>query len=239
MMRRLFDHVHLWRPKHWVKNVFVLMPVPFGLAAGARADAGQFLLGFVGFCFATSAVYALNDVIDAEQDRRHPRKQERPVASGRLRPVEGLASAAVALGVALGLSWTVHSTTAITLVGVYVGLNVTYSLGAKHVPLIDVFILSSGFVLRVLLGCALIDVRPSSWLLLCSSALALFLALAKRRGDLVRGVGPDHRPSLRGYNVEFLNQAITISTALTLMSYALYTMEAEVLVPGREFASLP
>jgi 4-hydroxybenzoate polyprenyltransferase len=161
------------------------------------------------------------------------------VASGRVAPLEALVSGSFALVLALGLSWLSGSTVAVGLVVTYVALNAAYSLGAKHVPLIDVFLLSSGFVLRVLLGCALIGVRPSSWLLLCSSALALFLALAKRRGDLVRGVGPDHRPSLKGYNIGFLDQAMTISTALTLMSYALYTVEADVLLPGREFASLP
>jgi 4-hydroxybenzoate polyprenyltransferase len=116
---------------------------------------------------------------------------------------------------------------------------VAYSLGAKHVPLLDVFLLSSGYVLRVLLGCSLIAVRPSNWLLLCSTALALFLALAKRRADLGRGLSTDSRPSLAGYSLAFLDLAIGISASMTIVGYALYCMEARVLVPGREFATLP
>ena len=121
----------------------------------------------------------------------------------------------------------------------YAGLNVIYSCWGKHVSLVDVFLLSSGFVLRVVLGCALVGVAPSSWLLLCSSGLALFLALAKRRADLISGVAGDHRPSLSGYNVPFLDHAMGITAALTLMGYALYCIDAEVLLAGREFATLP
>jgi decaprenyl-phosphate phosphoribosyltransferase len=98
--------------------------------------------------------------------------------------------------------------------------------------------LSSGFILRVLLGCALVGVTPSNWLLLCSSTLALFMALTKRKAELV-GAGADHRPSLAGYNALFLDQAIGITAGMTLVAYALYSKEAEVLQPGREFASLP
>ncbi len=117
--------------------------------------------------------------------------------------------------------------------------NVAYSLGAKHVALLDVFLLASGFVLRVLLGCSLIGVRPSNWLLLCSSALALFLALVKRRADVGRGVSTESRPSLAGYNLAFLDLAIGVSASMTIVAYALYCMEAPVLLSGREFASLP
>ena len=237
-MAELRDWWSLFRPKHWVKNSFVFMPLPFALAAGGHLEAGRFALGLLGFCLATSAVYALNDVLDVEQDRRHPQKQKRPVASGRSRPAAAVAGAAALLAAGLALA-AFAGTHAVVIQMTYVAVNVAYSLGGKNVPLLDVFMLSSGFVLRVLLGCALIDVRPSTWLLLCSSALALFLALAKRRGDLVRGVGSDHRPSLRGYSMGFLNQAIAISAAMTLLAYALYCMEAAVLRHGREFASFP
>ena len=237
-MGRLRDWWDLFRPKHWVKNAFVFMPLPFALAAGGHFEPGPFALGLLGFCLATSAVYAFNDVLDVEQDRRHPQKQNRPVAAGRIRPAAAVAASVALLVAGLGLAALAGSHAVVTQL-IYVAVNVAYSLGGKNVPLLDVFMLSSGFVLRVLLGCALIDVRPSTWLLLCSSALALFLALAKRRGDLVRGVGSEHRPSLRGYSMGFLNQAIAISAAMTLLAYALYCMEAAVLRHGREFASFP
>jgi decaprenyl-phosphate phosphoribosyltransferase len=238
-MGKLLDYLRLWRPKHWAKNAFVFMPVPFALAAGGEFDLTRFALGLLGFCLTNSAIYAFNDVLDAENDRNHPEKRNRPVAAHRISPSAALASAVVLALIGLALTWATGSRMAVVLQLTYVVFNGVYSLGGKNVPLLDVFILSTGFVLRVMLGCALIDVTPSSWLLMCSSALALFLSLAKRRGDLARGLGSEQRPVLRGYNVEFLNQAIAISAAMTLVAYALYCMEAEVLVPGREFAALP
>jgi len=181
----------------------------------------------------------MNDALDAERDRRHPKKRHRPVASGRVSVAAALGSSAALAVLGAGLAYLSGSRLALVILFVYVGLNAYYCLHGKNVPLLDVCLLSSGFVLRVLLGCALVDVEPSNWLLLCSSALALFLALAKRWGDLVKGVAAEHRPSLAGYNREFLHQAMGIMTAMTLISYALYCMEATVLVPGREFASLP
>lgn len=236
----LKDLIELSRPRHWIKNVFVFMPLPFALATGtAHVDLLKFAYGLFGFCLANSAVYAMNDAHDAERDRRHPSKSRRPVASGRVSvPAAVLWSLALASAGAV-LAYLSGTLEVLAILLVYVVLNVLYSLRGKHVPLLDVFLLSSGFVLRVLLGCALVDVRPSNWLLLCTSALALYLALAKRWGDLAKGVDAAHRPSLAGYNREFLHQAMGIMTATTLISYALYCMEAEVLVPGREFASLP
>ncbi len=236
----LKDLLELSRPKHWIKNVFVFMPLPFALASGtAQLDPWRFLLGLAGFSLANSAVYAFNDARDAERDRLHPKKRRRPVASGRVSVraaaawAGALALAGAALTLASGSVWS------LVVVLVYVALNAFYSVRGKHIPLLDVFLLASGFVLRVLLGCALVGVAPSNWLLLCSYALALFMALAKRWADLAKGLDAEHRPSLAGYNREFLHQAMGIMTATTLMSYALYCIEAEVLLPGREFASLP
>ena len=239
LSERLSALLELARPKDWVKNVFVLMPVPFALADGAVLDLGRFALGVAGFCLGNSAVYAFNDTFDRELDRNHATKRLRPVASGRVSVPSALVFSAVLLGVGLVLTTLSGSLQAIGILVVYALLNLIYSVWGKHIPLVDVFLLSAGFVLRVLLGCALLDVAASSWLLLCSSGLALFLALAKRRADLVMGLDGDHRPSLTGYNLPYLDQAIGITSAMTLMAYALYCMEATVLIPGREFATLP
>jgi 4-hydroxybenzoate polyprenyltransferase len=237
-MHTLRDLIALARPKHWAKNAFVFMPVPFGLAAGGSFDPLSFAIGLAGFSLVNSSVYAFNDVADAEQDRRHPTKRERPVAAGRVTPALALAwSIGLALA-GVALAWIAGHNFGLAVVLVYLALNLIYSLGGKNVALLDVFILSSGFVLRVLFGTALIHVSPSNWLLLCSSSLALFLALTKRRADLARGLDHEHRPSLAGYNMGFLDQAMGITAGITLMAYALYSMEAEVLIPGREFASL-
>jgi 4-hydroxybenzoate polyprenyltransferase len=239
-MQTLRALISLARPKHWAKNAFVFMPVPFGLASGgASLDPLAFIIGLAGFCLANSAVYAFNDVRDAEQDRKHPTKRGRPVASGRVRPLLALAWSLILAVAGVSLAWLTGRDYAIAVVLAYLVLNLIYSLGGKNVALLDVFILSSGFVLRVLFGCALILVTPSNWLLLCSSSLAMFLALAKRRADLARGLDHEHRPSLAGYNMGFLDQAMGITAGMTLIAYALYSMEAEVLLQGREFASLP
>ncbi len=231
--------IALSRPRDWTKNVFVLMPVPFALGAGAVLHVPSFALGLVGFCLVSSGIYAWNDVFDADRDRSHPEKRHRPVASGQVSRRDGslFGLALVAAGSAL-VAASAHAE-ALWIVGAYVILNLLYAGRGRQVPLLDVFLLSSGYVLRVLLGCALLDVRPSQWLLLCSSALALFLTLAKRRGDLARGIDSSHRPSLSGYNAAFLEQAMGISAGITLVAYALYCIDAEVLVPGREFSTLP
>jgi len=233
------DLVEVSRPKHWVKNVFVFMPLPFALATGAEFDPVVFGLGLLAFCLANSAVYAFNDAVDAERDRLHPEKCRRPVASGRLSGYAARLWSLLLLALSMAVALASGSLAALGVLLVYVIFNLFYCLGGKHVALLDVFLLSAGFVLRVILGCALLEVSPSNWLLLCSSALALFMALAKRRGDLVRGMDTEHRPSLSGYSLEFLNQAMGITAAMTLIAYALYSLEAPVLVRGREFASLP
>jgi len=235
----LRDLIELSRPKHWVKNVFVFLPVPFALASGAHMDVLKFAFGLFSFCIAASAVYAFNDAQDAERDRAHEDKRTRPVASGRIsKPVAYCWSALLAAGGA-GLAYATRSDEVLLLYGLYLSVNVVYSTGAKHVPLLDVFLISAMYVMRALLGCALLDVVPSHWMLLCSYALALFVALAKRRADVVKGLGSEHRPALQGYNEAFLDQAIGISAALTIIGYALYSMEATVLLPGRKFAALP
>lgn len=238
-MPSLRDLRTLLRPRHWVKNAFVLMPLPFALATGSTADWSVIALGVLGMCLASSAVYALNDAADAAQDRLHPETRARPVASGRVSVGQ---ARALAVGLAvpgIALPWLSSGADAGGLVIVYLVLNLLYSHGGKDVPLVDVFLISSGFVLRVLLGCALIVVTPSNWLLLCSSTLALFLALAKRRADCARGIGSEHRPSLTGYSLGFLDQASGISAGMAILSYSIYCIEAGVLVPGREFASMP
>ncbi|MCA9246257.1 MAG: UbiA prenyltransferase family protein [Planctomycetales bacterium] len=235
----MFDLLRLARPWHWIKNVFVLLPIPFAIADGARLDVSTLLLGLLGFSLINSAVYVLNDLLDAEADRAHPTKCRRPIASGRVSHSQAIAMsiALLAVGIGLCLMTRVPQATAVALV--YLATNILYCLWAKHVALLDVFVLASGFVLRVLLGCFLLLAVPSSWLLLCTSSIALFLAFCKRRGDLVAGLDETHRPSLKGYSLPFLDQSITICAAITLLAYGLYLVESDFLVPGRQFASFP
>jgi decaprenyl-phosphate phosphoribosyltransferase len=233
------DYLELSRPKDWVKNLFVFMPVPFALASGATLDARVFGLGLLAFCMANSAVYSFNDAQDAERDKAHDTKKQRPVASGRVPARGAYVWSAFLACIAAGLAVLSGQLAALSVVAIYLMINLVYSLGAKHIALLDVFLLSSGFMLRVLLGCALMDVPPSNPMLLCSYALALFISLAKRRSDLVKGLDESHRPALLGYNQVYLDQAMTITASMCVVGYALYSMESAVLLPQRKFASLP
>ncbi len=235
----LKDLVELSRPKHWVKNIFVLMPLPFAIASGAEINLKILGMGLAAMCIAASSVYAFNDALDAERDRLHESKRKRPVASGRVSRGAAQSFATFLLLCSLGLAFQTGLGEALRILLAYAALNLLYCVIGKNIPLVDVFLLSSGFVLRVLLGCALLQVAPSNWLLLCSSALALFLALAKRHADLASGMDEQHRPSLAGYNEVFLSQAMGIMAGMSILAYALYCMEAEILKPGREFTSLP
>lgn len=232
--------IRLARPQDWVKNVFVVLPVPFALKAGAQFAAAPFLLGLAGFCLVNSAVYTLNDLFDAEADRLHPTKRNRPLAARDVSKRAAIAQIIVLLAAGLGLCSATAIAPVPAIVLAYLAINVAYNLGAKNVALLDVFLLSSGFVIRVLLGCALVSAEPSPWLLLCTSSLALFLGFTKRRADLIEELDPDHRPSLLGYSRGFLDQVVGISAGVAILAYALYCIEVrEVLRLGREMASMP
>lgn len=238
-MKLLLALVKLARPKDWLKNAFVLLPFPFAIAGGASVSLTELLLGICGFSLVSSGVYALNDARDAERDRLHEKKRHRPVASGAVSKPQAYVFSAVLASTGLFLASQMVSPQPLILFSVYLTLQIIYSSGAKHVPVLDVFLLSSGFLIRVLLGCAILDVTPSNWLLLCGSTLALFIGLAKRRGDLVKGLDGAHRPVLEGYNLDFLEHSMAIICGTTILSYALYCIESSVWRPGYEFASLP
>ena len=231
--------VRLARPRDWAKAVFIVLPLPFALRAGARIDPATLAIGIAAFCITASGVYVLNDLRDAEADRAHPQKRNRPIASGAVPPRIALPYGIGLLAVGLALALASGHRAVAELLALYVGLNAVYSLGGKDVPLLDVFLLAAGFLLRVLVGCALADAPPSTWLLICSFWVALFLSFAKRRADLARGKGAEQRPERLGYSASFLDQAMGIAVGITLLSYSLYSQEAKVFLPGRELAGLP
>ena len=154
-----------------------------------------FLLGLAGFCLLNSAVYTLNDWRNAATDRLHPTKRLRPMAAGRVPPAVGGVQAFLLALVGLVLCWAAHKPPTVAIAIAYLVINLAYSFGAKHVVLLDVFLLSSGFVIRVLLGCALVSAGPSPWLLLCTATLALLLGFTKRRRPhRGTGLGPPAEP---------------------------------------------
>jgi 4-hydroxybenzoate polyprenyltransferase len=231
--------VRLFRLRDWIKSAFIFLPLPFAWAAGAHLEPLPLALGTLGFCLLTSGVYAANDAADAERDRLHAKKRTRPVASGAISVPTALVAAGTLMVAGTLLLAATDRPTAVAIGVLYVALNGAYSLGLKHVPLVDVFLLSSGYVLRVVLGCALASVPPSAWLLLCSSALALLLGLGKRRAEFDAEGATEHRPSLAGYDLDFLHLAMGALAAAALVAYGLYSIEAKVFQHGREFASLP
>ena len=216
------------RPVQWVKNVFVLAPVVFAEQLGDPAVLQRALVAFAAFCLVASAVYLVNDLRDREEDRRHPLKQHRPIASGAL-SVPAAASAAVVLAagaLALGYGFGAYF---VALVVVYLAVNLLYSGGLKHVVILDVMAVASGYVIRVLAGAEAIGVEVSRWLLLCTIFLALFLIFSKRRHELVllAGEAAGHRAVLSRYSPAFLDQMINVVTASTVVSYALYAVDAD------------
>ncbi len=218
----------LLRPAHWVKNVFVLAPLVFAQKLTDSEAVHLALLAFVAFCLASSAVYVFNDIRDRAEDRLHPLKRNRPLAAGtvsvQLAAVLAIALAAGALAIAVGLG-----TGFLLVLTAYLVLNQLYSLGLKHVVILDVMMVSLGFVLRVIAGGLAIDVQVSAWLLLCTFFVALFLAFSKRRHELMllASDASGQRPVLSHYSAAFLDQMINVVTASTVVSYAMYSISPE------------
>ncbi len=216
------------RPDQWVKNVVVFAAPVFGLRlldpdAVARASGA-----FVVFCVASSAVYLFNDVVDLERDRAHPEKRRRALAAGEIAPASALVAAALLGSVAVAAGFVVAPGLAAS-VAAYLALNVVYSLGAKHVPIVDVLAIALGYVLRAIGGAQAIGVAISPWLEICTFFAMLFLALGKRRAEVagLEAAGA-LRPSTAGYSLALLDQMMTTVLAATVVCYCLYTLSPDV-----------
>jgi 4-hydroxybenzoate polyprenyltransferase len=216
------------RPRQWSKNLLLFAGILFAAELGDAVRWVEALAIFAAYCLASSAAYLANDARDAESDRLHPLKRERPVARGELSRraalvlAAGLAAAGLALAFALG-------PVAALLLGLFLALQAAYTLSLRNLVLLDVMAIAGLFVLRAAAGAEAVDVRISPWLLLCTALLALFLALAKRRGELVlaeRAATPG-RAVLSGYSLAFVDQLVTVVTAATIVAYSLYTFGSE------------
>lgn len=223
--------IRLLRPHQYIKNGFVILGIVFGQSRSLPhfIDAG---IAFLAFCSAASCVYVFNDIFDLESDRRHPVKCKRPIASGEVSTsvawllVTALALAALALAMFIGRL-------AAGLIAIYLLINVAYSLRLKHVVILDVFIVASGFMLRILIGTSGIGIPPSQWLLLTGLMLTLFLGFAKRRAELIRlqNSGAADRAAVRrvldSYSPAVLDQLTGITAACAILSYGLYTVSPD------------
>ncbi len=215
------------RPRQWTKNLLLFAGIIFAAKLGDPSRWAEALAAFAAYCAASSASYLVNDVRDAPHDRIHPIKRLRPIALGDLSPRLALVLAAVLLGGAV-LFAAPLGLPSILFLATFFALQAAYTLSLKHVVLLDVMTIGGLFVVHAAAGAATVHVRISPWLLLCTALLALFLALAKRRGELVL-VGAEAtpgRPVLEGYSLALVDQLVTVVAASTVISYCLYTFTA-------------
>ena len=221
------------RPWQWIKNSFVLAPLLFSGQFSQLPQCLRTALAFASFCAVSSAVYVINDLCDRREDRQHPLKRLRPIASGAISTTSGVTLALALTIIGLAVSITLGRLF-LPFVVVYFGITVAYSVGLKHVAILDVMIIAAGFVLRILGGSAAINVSPSHWLVLCTIMISLFLGFAKRRAELVTVADSGEstgtsRIVLKDYSIAFLDQVIPIVTAATIVCYALYTVDQRTL----------
>ncbi|MGE5244477.1 MAG: decaprenyl-phosphate phosphoribosyltransferase [Betaproteobacteria bacterium] len=216
------------RPAQWTKNLLVFAGLLFGRRLFEARAVAAAVAAFAIFCALSGVVYLVNDVIDRENDRRHPLKAQRPIASGAVPVPVALATAGVLACAALGASFALGRTF-VLVAGSYVGLLLLYSGPLKHIVIIDVLTIAVGFVLRAVAGAVAVDVAFSEWLLVCTILLAMFIALAKRRHELVllADGATSHRPILGEYSPYLLDQMIAVVTASTLVAYIFYTISPE------------
>jgi 4-hydroxybenzoate polyprenyltransferase len=212
------------RPRHFMKNILVFAPLVFAQRFGEMAPLVKSLLAFGIFCGLSGAGYLINDVIDREADRLHPRKAMRPVAAGLLSTGAAVSASAVLYAVSLVFAFLLGHTFGYVAVA-YAVVSIAYSLVLKNVVIVDLFTVAAGYVLRVVAGAVVIPVMASSWLLICAMLLSLFLALSKRSLEmrLLQGDAVSHRKTLADYNPYLLDQMTAVITSALLVAYTLYT----------------
>ncbi len=225
MLRSLFKTM---RPRQWVKNGFVFVPLLFDLKIFERTPFSRAAIAFVLFCLMSSTIYIINDIVDREKDRQHPRKRNRPIASGKLPVNIALAAAALLAAVSLSAAFLLETGFGLILAAYFL-LQLVYSLRLKHMVILDVMTISAGFVLRVAGGVAVVHVvRFSPWLYLFTIDLALLLAIGKRRHEmlLLQENANAHRRILDDYSLRLLDEMINLVTVTVVMTYSLYTFSA-------------
>ena len=216
------------RPKQWVKNAIIFAALVFDRQLSNLPALLHILAGFILFCFISSSVYLINDILDKEADKNHPKKSNRPIASGKLPVKLAIIIVIIILLVVFPVSYLL-SPIFLLIIATYFFLNLAYSICLKHIPLIDVLVIAAGFVLRVAAGVSLIEVeRFSPWLYVVTTLGALYLGFGKRRAELalLAGDANSHRKVLDGYTIPFLDQLIIVVSSTTIIAYSLYTFSA-------------
>lgn len=228
----------LLRVKQWVKNAFVFLPAFFG-GVFFEVDTLSLVIGFLAFSLLASSIYIINDLKDAESDKRHPSKRNRPIASGKVKPYNALIIAAILLIASASISILFLPSGTWLIFGLYLAINVLYSFYLKQLAIIDLVLVASGFVFRIIVGSLIASVQLSYWLLLMTFLFSLFIVIAKRRDDFTT---TDSTPYLlrkvnKYYNISFLNTAITIVSTLMMVCYVMYTFNSNYF-EGRNYFAL-
>ena len=221
---KLLAYLKLLRPQQYVKNFFIFVPLFFALEITNTVYLFNAFIAFIAFSLSASAVYILNDYLDIEEDRQHPRKKLRPLASGAVN--KGIAIVIMILLWILGcLLMASQSLFALGILLCYIVMNLAYCFSLKHVAIIDVVIIATGFVLRLFIGSAVTGIPLSQWIVIMTFLLALFMALAKRRDDVLifQQTGQKMRKVIDGYNLPFLDSAMMIMASVVIVAYILYT----------------
>ena len=218
----------LLRPEQYLKNVFVFTPLFFSFSFFNYEKTYMSFLAFFVFSMAASGIYILNDLFDVEEDRNHPQKKLRPIASGNISKSTAYILMSILLMVSLFCAFLINMNFLLIL-AVYIINNILYSLKLKHISVLDIVMIAIGFLLRVLAGGAVTHIYISMWLIIMTFLLALFLGIAKRREDVVLSdMGIQTRKNVDGYNLEFINAAMVLMAGVIIVSYILYTVSAQI-----------
>ena len=219
------------RPHQWVKNTFIFIPLFFGGSLFDMADWTSSLVAFVAFSFAASAIYSINDIVDVEADKKHPKKCKRPIAAGLVSKRQASLLAIILAIAALALPFLLNNWMLSVVIALYLAMNLCYCIRLKHYAIIDVCLVALGFVMRIVAGGVATDIVLSRWIVMMTFLLTLFLSFAKRRDVvlIMNETGITPRKNTSRYNLTFINQAITITGGVMLVCYIMYTVSPEVI----------
>jgi decaprenyl-phosphate phosphoribosyltransferase len=225
------EYLKLIRPKDWAKNLFLFLPLFFGQQILDFHKVIAVSYGFIAFCCIASSIYIINDYRDREDDRKHPVKCNRPLASGAVSPASALVLCGLLMILGFGLAWWIREKFLVVL-AIYFLVNLGYSMGLKSIAVLDIMLLAAGFVLRIKGGSVISFVPLSQWIVVMVFLLAIFMAIGKRRDDVLLklSLGTDMRKSVKGYNLEFLNVLLALVSAVIIVAYLMYTLSPETVI---------
>ena len=223
------DIFKLLRVHQYIKNLFIFMPLLFSFSFSNADNNINTLVAFILFSILASSIYIFNDLMDINEDKAHPKKKYRPLASGAIAPKTAKILIAALSLFSLIISF-IFSFELFLVLAIYFILNIAYSLNLKHIAILDIFIIATGFVLRLFAGSAVTGIELSMWIILMTFLLAIFLALTKRRDDVLLSLeGQETRKNIDGYNLEFVNASMVLMAGVVIVSYIQYTISPEVI----------